>query len=182
MKRSDSDLNFDDRGDVPPLLAEGDHYVVSFVRPEKAWLGKYRQKIYLYFEIVEPQQHRGDVLWMACNYPEKGRFGPSSKFWLQWVIAGGRRPMRADRLSTKVFRAKYFRARMRTVTRTTTQEARTPAQCYSVIDTLLEVVAGSLNDSSQASSPRPLPSLRPPPQPVPPQAARVDRSSEDLRP
>ena len=45
-------------------------------------------------------------------------------------------------MSTEVFRNKVFRARMRTVTKTANQTVRTPAQQYSVVDDLLEILVG----------------------------------------
>jgi hypothetical protein len=46
-------------------------------------------------------------------------------------------------MSVSVFRQKLFRARIRKVITTSKQIRRTPAQQYSVIDELLEVVVGA---------------------------------------
>jgi hypothetical protein len=45
-------------------------------------------------------------------------------------------------MSVNVFQKKVFRVRMRTVRKTANQTERTPAQQYSVVDELLEIMAG----------------------------------------
>ena len=140
--RVDGEVHFDDQGGVPPLLPEGDHYHVYFVRAERASFGKNQQKLYLHFKVYEPSDHRDEVLWLPCNVPSHNRFGSSSKYWLLWTKIANRRPRKDEKLTTRVFKNKIFLARVRTVRQTSRQEIRTPAQQYSIIDDLLETVAG----------------------------------------
>ena len=139
----DGEVQFDDQGGVPPLLPEGDQYHVYFVRAERASFGKNQQKLYLHFKVYEPSEYRDTVLWLPCNVPSQNRFGSSSKYWLLWTKIANRRPRKNDKLTTRVFKNQIFRARVRTVRHTSRQEIRTPAQQYSVIDDLLEIIAGS---------------------------------------
>lgn len=134
------DVEFPFDGDIPPAIPDGNHYEVMFIGAERGYIFK-SEKIYLWFKIITPGNWIGQKLYMACAIPEKGKWRPSHKFYLAWVLTAGRRPNRVDRnrMSTKVFRNKVFRARIRTVTRTAKQMIRTTAQQYSVIDELLEV-------------------------------------------
>lgn len=135
------DLVFDCNSDIPPAIPNGDQYELVFVRAEKGH--QYgAHKLYLWFQMQTAGEWVGKSFYMACTTDPKGRWGPSSKFWLTWVLAAGRRPKRVDRMSTAIFKHKVFRARMRKVLKTSKQIDRTPAQQYSVVDELLEVTVG----------------------------------------
>src|SRR5437016_2465598 len=114
------DLEFSISGEIPPAIPDGDHYQVVFVRAEKSCFHTQR-KIYLWFRVITPGEWLGAEVYMACNEPPKGHRAASSKYWLAWVLAAGRRPNRADRMSTAIFRNKVFRVRMRTVLKTAKQ-------------------------------------------------------------
>ena len=142
MKADAEDLSFPNNGEIPPAIPDGDAYQVSFIQAERSrpWG---QEKVYLWFTMQTPGPWNGQKFFMACNVPPKGRWSASCKFWLAWVLAAGRRPTRVDRgLSTSVFKGKVFRVRMRTVLKTAKQTDRTPAQQYSVVDELLEVLVG----------------------------------------
>lgn len=126
---------------VPPAIPNGNHYELVFIRAEtvQQWG---QTKLFLWFKMHTPGEWVGQGFYMACTVPPKGKFGPSSKFWLTWVLAAGRQPKRGDRMSTAVFKHKVFRARMRKVLKTSKQMDRTPAQQYSVVDELLQVMVG----------------------------------------
>jgi len=136
-----ADIEFQVNGDIPQAIPNGDHYEMTIHRAEQ---GSYRgrRKAYLWFKMVTPGEYVGQEFLMACNVPPNGKWTASYKFWQAWVLAAGRRPTRADRMSTAVFRHKVFRVRMRTVRKTANQTDRTPAQQYSVVDELLEVMVG----------------------------------------
>jgi hypothetical protein len=136
----DDDLVFDCNADLPAAIPEG-LYEVSFIRAQRKFLWK-REKAFLHFIVQELGPSNGTRLFMACNIPQKGRWAMSSKYWRMWILASGRRPARADRLSTAVFRNKLFIARVRTVRITSKQMELTPEAQYSVIDELIEVAAG----------------------------------------
>lgn len=137
----DKDLCFPCNGEIPPAIPDGHHYELGFLRAELASY-KGTQKIYLWFQMITPGENCGQEFYMACNVAPKGKWTASYKFWQTWVLAAGRRPTRADRMSTAIFKNKGFRARMRAVRKTAKQTVRTPAQQYSVVDELLEVLVG----------------------------------------
>jgi hypothetical protein len=135
------DIEFPVSGDIPPAVPDGHHYEIVFLRAEQtSYRG--RQKVYLWFKMLTPGEHCGREFYMACNVAPKGKWTASYKFWVAWVLAEGRRPTRVSRMSVNVFKNKVFRARMRTVRKTANQTERTPAQQYSVVDELLEIMAG----------------------------------------
>ena len=141
-KGADEDLDFPNNGDIPPLIPEGD-YEVSYNGFDKKTLWAGGERLFLFFKIQKTGPYFGDELFMACTVPPKGKWRPSMKYWLNWVLVSGKRPTRADRLPVSVFRNKIFRARVRTVLRTSKKGmVRTREQQYSVIDELLEVLAG----------------------------------------
>lgn len=135
------DLEFPFNSDIPPLVPNG-QYEVFFVRASKRdmWKG---DKLFLWFQIVTAGEWYGQDIYMVCNVAPNGRWTPSCKFYMAWVLAAGTRPNRRDRMSTNVFRNKVFRARVKVVTTTAKRINRTPEQQYSVIEDLLEVCAGS---------------------------------------
>ena len=137
---ANDDINFPVNGYIPPAIPDGDHYQVVLLRAEQSshWGGK----IYLWFQMITPGEWHGKEFYMACPVAPKGRWKPSHKYWLMWVLAAGEQPTRTDRISTAVFRNKVFRVRMRKVLKTAKQTDRTPAQQYSVVDVLLEVLVG----------------------------------------
>ncbi len=139
MKEDEIALEFD--SELPPLLPPG-NYTVSFLRAEKKWLWGSRLKVFLHFEIVHPAEAAGNRLFMAANAPPMNRWTIGYKFYRVWVLAAGHRPQRRTRLSTQVFRNKYFLARVKTVEKTAKDTKRPMAAQYSIIDELLDVVAG----------------------------------------
>ncbi len=140
-KNTSADLEFSINCEIPPAIPDGDQYQAVFVRAEKSSFRK-KQKIYLWFRLITPGDWLDTEFYMACSEPAKGCKAASCKYWLAWVLAAGRRPTRADRMSTAIFKGKVFRVRMRTVIITAKQLNRTPAQQYSVVDELLEVMVG----------------------------------------
>ncbi len=141
LQASSGDLEFPCKGYIPPAIPDGDHYEAVFVRAEKKRLWG-QPKVFLWFKLMTPGEWVNHEFWMACNLPPRDHYTPSYKFWLVWVLAAGRRPRRADRMSTKVFRNKLFRVRIRKVVKTAKQIDRTLEQQYSVVDELLEIRVG----------------------------------------
>jgi hypothetical protein len=135
------DVEFPVNGEIPPAISDGEDYQLIFLRAES---GGYRGrlKVYLRFQMISPGESFGQEFYMACNVAPKGKWTASYKFWEAWVLAAGKRPTRTDRMSTAIFRNKVFRARMRMVRKKANQTDRTPAQRYSVVDELLEVMVG----------------------------------------
>jgi len=135
------DLEFQNNGYIPSAIPDGHSYELIFVRAEQASF-RTQQKVYLWFRLNTPGEHLGQEFFMVCNVPPKGRWAASCKYWRMWVLAAGRRPARADRLNTAVFKNKVFRGRVRTVRKSANQSDLSPAQQYSVVDELLEVMVG----------------------------------------
>ena len=143
----DKDVEIVCNSDRPVLIPEG-MYEMGFVRAEeKAHLWGSRRKIFLHFKVIQQGEHVGKPLFMSANLPSNGRFSISSKFLQQWCLAAGKSPNRHDRLSTSVFRGKVFLGLVRTVKdfvdSSGKMQKRDPTSFYSVVDHLLEVVAGA---------------------------------------
>lgn len=139
--RNDEDLSFPNNQDVPPAIPDGEQYELCFIRAEKTFqFNGYR--VFLWFEMHTAGSWNGERFYMTATVDPKGKWGPSWKYWQAWVLAAGRRPRKKEGLSTKVFKGKLFRCRLRVVLKTSKQRLRTPEQQYSVVDELLEVVAG----------------------------------------
>src|SRR5689334_19537748 len=136
-----ADLEFPCNIDIPALVPSG-NYEVFFLKAARHLMWT-QEKLFLWFRISTAGEWHGQDLYMACNVARGGRWTPSCKFYMAWVLAAGRRPNRRDRMSTQVFRNKIFRARVKVVTTTAKRDRRTPEQQYSVIDELLELCTGS---------------------------------------
>jgi hypothetical protein len=126
--------------DLPPLISAGDEYEAEFLHSElkRNWDGSAVHKVFLRFRIVAPADAAGRELYMACNGPRGKKWPASSKYTRAWIVAAGRKPERADRLTTKVFEGKRFRVRVRVVEHDRHRHPLSPEQRYSVIDDVLE--------------------------------------------
>src|SRR5262245_53473665 len=145
--RRTQDVEFPCNSDIPPAIPDGDDYLVRFVRAEQSHQWNC-EKVFLWFELLTPGEWVGTHFFMACNAKSDGRWGPAHKYLQAWILANGAPPKRRDRMSTRVFRDKVFRARMSAVTQNANKTSRTPAQQYSVVDQLLERVGGMTSASS----------------------------------
>lgn len=123
--------------DLSPQLPEGEGRV-QCVHWEKNPM--YGGKILFLFKYLEEGESYGETIKMWAAHHKK--YTDSSKFLRMWILATGRRPDRFDRLSAEVFKGKVFRARIRTVTGNSKQKTLSELEKYSVIDELLEVLAG----------------------------------------
>ncbi len=124
--------------DLPPLIDPGDHDAICYdVQYGRGFGG--RKTVYVWFRLID-----GDFidaeLYMACTY--YGSLTPRSKLHKQWTLAFGHSPRKGDRFSKRVFLNKAFRVRVRTVATDEHGQARpTPLQ-YSIIDKIVEPIAG----------------------------------------
>ncbi|MEO7862622.1 MAG: hypothetical protein ABIU05_19745 [Nitrospirales bacterium] len=135
------DVSIDFDSDLPPRIPPG-NYTLAFIHAHKRWLWGRRLKLFMTFEIVYPIEYAGVRLFMCCNVPEKKKWTVGFKFFRCWTLATGKRPDRRDRLSTSVFRGKYFLGRVRTVERSAKDTKRAAAAQYSIVDELLSIEAG----------------------------------------
>ncbi|CAI4032134.1 hypothetical protein DNFV4_02561 [Nitrospira tepida] len=141
MSETLEDLTFDSSTEVPPLVPSGE-YEVSFVRASRKDMWR-QTKLFLWFVTVTPGAFYGTHLYMVCDVTKgKHPWGPGHKFLRHWILAAGRKPERQGRMTTKVFRNKIFLAAVRVVEKDANGGTRTLAQQYSVIDHLVELVAG----------------------------------------
>jgi hypothetical protein len=99
-----------------------------------------RTKINLVFQILDEGPYFGVRLELHFN--KLKRYPRSSKLMQCWRRVAGSQPQRADRLSTKVFRSKVLRVRVRDVRADSRQVELSDFEIYSVVDNVLEVVTG----------------------------------------
>lgn len=138
---STDDLSFGFDAPLEPLVPPGS-YIVAFVKADQRSMFR-TKKLFLHWRIVEPFKFDGVTLFQSFNMPTDGtKWGLGHKFLATWILANGIRPVRRDRLSTAVFRKKYFQARVVTVKKTGKGLDRPEAAQYSVVDELVAVVAG----------------------------------------
>lgn len=138
------DITFGFDAPLEPLVPSGS-YVVAFIKADQRSMFR-TKKLFLHWRIVEPLKFEGVTLFQSFNMPTDGtKWGLGHKFLGTWILANGARPVRRDRLSTAVFRGKYFEARVVTVKKTGKGLNRPEAAQYSVVDELVTVVAGGPN-------------------------------------
>ena len=135
----DHDVTITWEGDVPPLLPPDGSYEGIFLRATEARFMGSQQKIYLWFRLTWPLAVLNEVVFKAYNKPARHKRAISSHFYRDWVLANGDPPKRGDRMSTRVFKGKIFKLRLRTVATNARQEQLAPEQQYSVIDRLIGV-------------------------------------------
>lgn len=138
---TNDDFEFPLNSDIPARVPEKSYDLV-FLKADKKHMFGEGERMFLWFKIITPGDWCGTKLYMTCTVAKKGKWHPSHKYWLAWVLAAGRRPARGDRMSTRVFRNKVFRGHVRTVIKTARQTHRTLEQQYSVVDELLSVEVG----------------------------------------
>ena len=141
---SDADMDLGCAANVPPLVPVGEYSVVF----SRASVGVFQKvgRTFLWFKIFTPGDHVGAELYLSCRHPADGRrhFGLGSKMVAAATIALGHLPKRRNRITTRIFREKVFRARVRTVVKDATGRARPRESQYSVIDSLLSLEAGRI--------------------------------------
>jgi hypothetical protein len=105
-------------------------------------LGKAR-KLFLHFQVIEPGEHNGKRIFMAFNVPYDQKIKQGSKYFKTWVFVNGwRKPTRNAKMSARLFLNKVYRIKTRTV-KPKFQGQETPSDYwYSVVDYIVEVIAG----------------------------------------
>jgi hypothetical protein len=122
------------------MIPDGDYVAVCYRTRVVHSFGK-AKKLEVWFRVVEGC-HAGAELAMYCTYPE-GRITASRKLYIQWSLAIGRRPIKGERFSQKVFRGKMFRVAVRKVPRQFKDGTPMPDYLsYSVVDTIKETITG----------------------------------------
>lgn len=117
------------------LLLDAETATVVFVRWEKKTMWG-QDKIIFWFSICDPVEHMGKELFMACVAPKTRKFPARAKFTRCWTLANGQPPDRFDRMTMRVFQAKAFVVKLKTVTENK-NGILPPHEHYTVIETLL---------------------------------------------
>jgi hypothetical protein len=134
--------------EIRPLIPEG-IYEVFCIGAEKG-ISHFRSlKMFLKFKIITPGQYMETEIFMAMNLMNTKTGKPfkivphGSKYFEQWVIANRNiKPVRNDRMSSKIFINNIFKAVVRTVKPKFPDGTEKP-ECfhYSVVDYLKERIA-----------------------------------------
>jgi hypothetical protein len=126
------------------LLPNGEIFEVVYLRHEANRCYYSQLKLYIYFKIVTPGKYYGIEIYRVYNqYRVPNR---NSDFIKDCELILGRRLKKNEKASTAIFKKKVLRIRVRTVKKNRKQEQLPDFQQYSVIDSILEVVTGVLND------------------------------------
>jgi hypothetical protein len=80
--------------------------------------------------------------YLNLGSKEKPHAGRRTNYWSAWVKANGGAPRRHDRLSPRVFEARYAVVKVEDTGKTHRQIAVTTAECYSVIRGVVEWQTG----------------------------------------
>ncbi len=125
-----------------PHIPPGD-YIAAVVRIYESRFYN-RTKINLVFQILDDGPHDGKYVGvrLELHFNKLKRYPRSSKLMQCWRRVAGSQPQRADRLSTKVFRNKALRVRVRDVRADSRQVELNDFEIYSVVDNILEVMTG----------------------------------------
>lgn len=105
------------------------------------------KRVFLQFKIYEGK-YDGTELFMCCPKPT-GKLRERHKLHIQMSLALKRRPNKGERLRKKIFTGKMYRVIVRDTKRKykETNKVMPDFMQYSVVDSILEVIAGSPNES-----------------------------------
>ena len=128
--------------DYKPRLPNG-IYEAQCIRFDNRFSCGKAKKLFLHFKIVEPGEHHGKEIFEAFNMPYNGRIKQGSKYFKTWCMVNGwNRPSRNAKLSARLFVKKIFKVKTRTVKPEHNKQPMPESFWYSVVDEILEVVAG----------------------------------------
>ena len=106
----------------------------------RSWGGRWN--VYIKFRIIDGP-YEGTELVMICTYHPKREISHRHKYFLQFALANGGPPRKGQRMSHNIFRGIVFRVLVRDTKRKFPNNEYLPKSFqYSVVDTILEVVAG----------------------------------------
>jgi len=128
--------------DYKPLIPNGIYEVQCIKYDNKFVLGKTR-KTFLNFKILDNNEHQGKKIFLAYNMPYNGRIKTGSKYYKDWCMVNGwQKPSRNAKMSARLFLNKIYRVKTRTVKPKHNEEEMPQSFWYSVVDKIIEVVAG----------------------------------------
>jgi len=129
--------------DYWPLIPNGTYEAQCIKYDNKFVLGK-TKKTFLAFRIVSLSEHQGKEVFQAFNMPYDGKIKTGSKYYKTWCMVNGwMRPSRNAKMSPRIFLNKIYRIKTRTTKPRLNGKEMPQDFWYSVVDEIIEVIAGS---------------------------------------
>jgi hypothetical protein len=125
-----------------PLIPDG-VYEAQCVKYDSTFqLGKTR-KTFLHFRILEAGPHCEKKVFMAFNMPDTKKIRIGSKYYKTWCMVNGwKKPSKNAKMSPRLFKNKIFKVKTRTVKPKHHEKGMPEDFWYSVVDEIVEVIAG----------------------------------------
>ncbi|BBO72074.1 hypothetical protein DSCA_60040 [Desulfosarcina alkanivorans] len=125
-----------------PRLPNGEYEAQCIRYDNKFVLGK-TKKLFLHFKIIEQGEHNGKVIFMAFNMRYDDKIKQGSKYFKTWCMVNHwNLPSRNAKLSPRLFSNKIYKVKTRTVKPEHNKKQMPEPFWYSVVDEIVEVVAG----------------------------------------
>jgi len=124
-----------------PSIPDG-IYEAQFIKFETSKSFGIQNKLYLRFRITDGE-YSGEELFMPFNMPEGGKkLTLGYKYYKTWMFVNGNPPSRNTKLHPKIFSNKIFKIKTRSVRPKDHDEKMADNFKYSVVDGIVEVLAG----------------------------------------
>ena len=118
-------------------------YEAQCIKFDQSFVLGTTKKLFLHFKITELGEHHGKVIFEAFNMPYNGRIKQGSKYYKTWVMVNDwNPPSRNAKMSPRLFLKKVFKVKTRTVKPEHNKKPMPDSFWYSVVDEIVEVVAG----------------------------------------
>lgn len=106
----------------------------------RSWGGRW--DVYIKFRIIEGPYEKTELV-MMCTYHPKAEITHRHKYYQQFALANGGPPLKGQKMSHSIFRHKVYRVLVKDTKRKfPNNELLPPFLQYSVVATILEVIAG----------------------------------------
>ena len=126
-----------------PLIPNGIYEAQCFKYDSTFKLGKKTRKTFLHFRIVEPGPHCGKQIFMAFNMPDEKKIRMGSKYYKTWCLVNGwKKPSKNAKMSPRIFKNKIYKIKTRPVKPKHHGKEMPKDFWYSVVDEIIELVAG----------------------------------------
>ena len=127
--------------DYKPLIPNGT-YEAECIKYDNKFVFNTSRKTFLKFRVVGGE-HEGKVIFMAYNMPYQGRIKTGSKYYKDWVFVNNwNRPSKNAKMSPRLFFNKLYKIRTRTCIPKRNGQEMPEEYWYSVVDEIIEVIAG----------------------------------------
>jgi len=125
-----------------PLIPNGT-YEAQCVRHDSGFCFGKSRKVFLYFKIIEQGEHHGKEIFQAFNMPYNKKMKAGSKYYKTWCMVNDwNQPSRNTKMAPRLFLNKICKIKTRTVKPKHNGKDMPDNFWYSVVDEILEVVAG----------------------------------------